>query len=133
MTAIHRRKMLGVMLGVPSSHRRIIPDSSPAEGHYIVLPTGCVIGLRLCPAAFAAARCAGGAGESNLLLALAHATWLGQAFAHCSLTAWPLIPFHFTLDQNIKRDPFKSEDLESKTYSVHFKPGGALQIPLAVC
>jgi hypothetical protein len=40
------------------------------------------------------------------------------------------IPFHFTLDQNIKRDPFKSEDLESKTYSVHVKPGGALQIPL---
>jgi hypothetical protein len=66
---------------------------------------------------------------SNLLLALARAARLGQAFAHCSLTAWPLIPFHFTLDQNIKRDPFKSEDLESKTYSVHFKPGGALQIP----
>lgn len=27
---------------------------------------------------------------SNLLLALAHAAWLGQAFAHCSLMAQPL-------------------------------------------
>jgi hypothetical protein len=68
---------------------------------------------------------------SILLLALAHAAWQRQAFAHRRLRARPLIPFHITLDQNIKRDPFKSEALESKTYSVHVKPGGALQIPLS--
>ena len=45
---------------------------------------------------------------SNLLLALAHAAWLGQAFTHCPMRAPPLIPFQFNLDQNIKRDPFKS-------------------------
>jgi hypothetical protein len=75
----------------------------------------------------------GGAVEetSILLLALAHAAWQRQAFAHRRLRARPLIPFHITLDQNIKRDPFKSEALESKTYSVHVKPGGALQIPLS--
>jgi hypothetical protein len=56
---------------------------------------------------------------SILLLALAHAAWQRQAFAHRRLRARPLIPFHITLDQNIKRDPFKSEALESKTYSVH--------------
>jgi hypothetical protein len=44
---------------------------------------------------------------SNLLLALAHAARLGQAFAHCPMSP-PLIPFQFNLDQNIKRDPFKS-------------------------
>ena len=48
---------------------------------------------------------------SILLLALAHATWAGQAFAHRTLKARPLIPFHFTLDQNTKRGSFKSEDL----------------------
>ena len=37
-----------------------------------------------------------------------------SGFAHRPLRARPLIPFHFTLDQNIKRDPFKSEDLEYK-------------------
>ena len=122
--------MLGVMLGggvVATAGLSMI--SVPAEAAHIVLPTGCVIGLRLCPAAFAAARCAGGAGDVESAAGLAHAARLGQAFARCSLTAWPLIPFHFTLDQNIKRDPFKSEDLELKTDSVHFKPGGALQIP----
>jgi len=58
MTAIHRRKMLGVMLGgavVATAGLSMIP----ALPRYIVLPTGRVIGLRLCPAAFAAARCAG--------------------------------------------------------------------------
>jgi hypothetical protein len=39
---------------------------------------------------------------SNLLLALAHAARLGQAFAYCSLTAWPLIPFHFTRDHQAR-------------------------------
>ncbi len=79
MTAIHRREMLGVMLGgaIVATVGSMIPlpaESAPR------CPAGPVPrGVRRRKV------CWWGRRRRILLLALAHAAWLGQAFAHCPL------------------------------------------------
>ena len=62
MTAMDRRKMLGVMLaGTLAATAGLSMISRPGRSRTnIAPPTGCPIGLRLCPPAFAAASNVGG-------------------------------------------------------------------------
>ena len=79
MTAIRRRKMLGAMLGgaVVATAGSMFPvpaESAPS------CPAGPV------PRSVRRRKvCWWGRRRRILLLALAHAAWLGQAFAHCPL------------------------------------------------
>jgi hypothetical protein len=90
MTAIHRGEMLGVMLG-GATVATVGLSISPVPAESAPLSTS-----KFCPAGPVPRGVRRrkecwwwGAVEetSNLLLALAHAAWLGQAFAHCPLKA----------------------------------------------
>jgi hypothetical protein len=91
MTAIHRREMLGGMLGgaaVATAGLSMIPV--PAESAPYCPANRVPNWAPTVPRGVRRRKACwwwGGPVEetSNLLLALAHAAWLGQAFAHCPL------------------------------------------------
>jgi hypothetical protein len=129
MTAIHRREMLRVLLGgavIATAELSMFPV--PAEAT-LYCPanrvqdyfSGCA------PRRSPPQGVLVGQETSALLLALGHAARLGQAFAHCPMTARPFIPFHFTLAQNIKRDSF--EQAVGSDQKMAAGLGGALGVP----